>query len=194
MKVAQSCPTLCDPMDSMEFSRPEYWSGLPCPPQGIFPTQGSNPGLLHCRQILSQLSYENIGVGSLSLLQRIFPTLGSNPGLPHCRQILYHLSHKGSPTLSLRAVKISSNINTPTQINLRNFSFSITKEGEISEYLTWVYWGNINKIFSRPRKSLHKGSGERKCLLSEKHYTECDVLRRQYTKRLQEQKGISLFL
>ena len=30
VKVAQSCPTLCDPMDyiqSMDFSRPEYWSG-----------------------------------------------------------------------------------------------------------------------------------------------------------------------
>ena len=26
VKVAQSCPTLWDPMDSMEFSRPEYWS------------------------------------------------------------------------------------------------------------------------------------------------------------------------
>ena len=25
--------------------------------QGIFPTQGSNPGLLHCRQILYQLSH-----------------------------------------------------------------------------------------------------------------------------------------
>ena len=28
VKVDQSCLTLCDPMDfSMEFSRPEYWSG-----------------------------------------------------------------------------------------------------------------------------------------------------------------------
>ena len=29
VKVTQSCPTLCDPMDYpvMEFSRPEYWSG-----------------------------------------------------------------------------------------------------------------------------------------------------------------------
>ena len=26
--------------------------------QGIFPTQGSNPGFLHCRWILYQLSYE----------------------------------------------------------------------------------------------------------------------------------------
>ena len=32
--------------------------------QGIFPTQESNPGLLHCRQILYPLSHE----GSLSLL------------------------------------------------------------------------------------------------------------------------------
>ena len=36
---------------------------------------------------------QNIGVGSLSLLQEIFPTQGSNPSLPHCRQILYQLSH-----------------------------------------------------------------------------------------------------
>ena len=27
--------------------------------QGIFPTQGSNPGLLYCRQILYQLSHKN---------------------------------------------------------------------------------------------------------------------------------------
>ena len=40
---------------SMGSSRQEYWSGLPCPPQGIFPTQGWNPRLLqllHCRRIL----------------------------------------------------------------------------------------------------------------------------------------------
>ena len=28
---------------SMRFSRQEYWSGLPCPPSGDLPTQGSNP-------------------------------------------------------------------------------------------------------------------------------------------------------
>ena len=40
--------------------------------QGIFPTQGSNPGLFHCRQILHQLTHQektkNTGVGSRSLL------------------------------------------------------------------------------------------------------------------------------
>ena len=32
---------------SMGFSRQEYWSGLPCPLQGIFLTQGLNSHLLH---------------------------------------------------------------------------------------------------------------------------------------------------
>ena len=32
---------------SMEFSRQEYWNGLPFPPPGIFKTQGSNSCLLH---------------------------------------------------------------------------------------------------------------------------------------------------
>ena len=30
--------------------------------QGIFPTQGMNPGLLHCRRILYQLSYQGIRI------------------------------------------------------------------------------------------------------------------------------------
>ena len=45
---------LCDPMDchppgsSVHGSpRQEYWNGLPFPPQGIFPNQGSNLRLLH---------------------------------------------------------------------------------------------------------------------------------------------------
>ena len=40
---------------------------------------------------------QNIGVGSLFLLQGIFPTQGLNPGLPHGRRILYQLNYQGSP-------------------------------------------------------------------------------------------------
>ena len=70
--------------------------------QGLFPTQGSNPGLPHCRGILHQLSHKgskpkNTGVGSLSLLQGIFPTQESNWGLLYCRRILCQLSYQGSP-------------------------------------------------------------------------------------------------
>ena len=39
---------------------------------------------------------QNIGVGSLSLLQGISPTQGLNPGLPHCRWLLYQLSRRGN--------------------------------------------------------------------------------------------------
>ena len=73
-----------------------------CLLQGIFPTQGSNPGLLHCRWIVYHQTVKppekpmNTGVGSLSLLQGIFPTQESNWGLLHCRRILYQLSHPGS--------------------------------------------------------------------------------------------------
>ena len=56
--VAQSCPTLCNPMDQ---SLPGSSGNLPGNNtevgchfllQGIFPTQGLNPGALHCRQTI----------------------------------------------------------------------------------------------------------------------------------------------
>ena len=33
---------------SMEFSKQEYWSWLPCPPPGDLPDPGIKWGLLHC--------------------------------------------------------------------------------------------------------------------------------------------------
>ena len=49
-KVAQSCLTLCDPVDSgyqappsMGFSSREYWSGLPFPSPGDLPDRGMEP-------------------------------------------------------------------------------------------------------------------------------------------------------
>ena len=36
----------------MEFSRQEYWSGLPFPSPGDIPDPGIEPVLLHCRGIL----------------------------------------------------------------------------------------------------------------------------------------------
>ena len=45
---------------SRRFSRQGYWSRLPFPSPGIFPTQGSNPGLPHCRQTLYHLSHQEV--------------------------------------------------------------------------------------------------------------------------------------
>ena len=47
--VAQSCPTLCDPVDCspagsfVGFSRQQYWSGLPFPSLGGLPDPGIEP-------------------------------------------------------------------------------------------------------------------------------------------------------
>ena len=77
--------------------------------QGIFPSQGSNPGLPHCRWFLYQPQGKpkNTGVGSLSLLQWIFPTEESNHGLLHCRQILYLPSEPPGKPMLVSAVQQS---------------------------------------------------------------------------------------
>ena len=105
--VTWSCPTLCNPMNcsreaplAMEFSRQEYWSGLPCLPLGDLSNPGIEPRSL-ILQVDSLLSEppgkpKNTGVGSLSLLQGIFLSQESNRGILHCRWIPYHLSYQGS--------------------------------------------------------------------------------------------------
>ena len=63
--VTQLCLTLCDPKDCSPPASAVHGdssgknNGVGCHAllKGIFPTQGSNPGLAHCRQILYRLSY-----------------------------------------------------------------------------------------------------------------------------------------
>ena len=57
--VAQSCPTLCNPwpvamrlLCPWDFSGKNSGVGCHALLRGMFPTQGSKPGLPHCRQIL----------------------------------------------------------------------------------------------------------------------------------------------
>ena len=58
--LSQSCPTLCDPRDYNPWNALGQNTGVGISSllQGIFPTQGSNPRLLHCRWILYQLSHK----------------------------------------------------------------------------------------------------------------------------------------
>ena len=75
--VAQSCPTLCDPMDDS-------------PPGSSVHEESLTKNTRVCCHAL--------------LLQGIFPTQGLNPGFPHCRQILSCLSHQGSPRILQQVV------------------------------------------------------------------------------------------
>ena len=66
MLVIQSCLTLCNPMDWSPQGSSVHGiflgknTGMGCRflLQGIFPTQGSNSGLLHCRWILYRLRHQ----------------------------------------------------------------------------------------------------------------------------------------
>ena len=78
--VAQSCPTLCHPIDYILLGSSVH---------------GDSPD-------------KNTGVGCHAFLQGIFPTQEMNPILLHCRQILYCLSNQTSPLFLLYLVKSHS--------------------------------------------------------------------------------------
>ena len=58
VKVTQSCPTLCDSYSPWNSPGQNTGVGSVSLLQKIFQTQGSKPGLRHCRQILYHLSHK----------------------------------------------------------------------------------------------------------------------------------------
>ena len=134
VKVSQSCPTLCNPMDytvhgilqarilewiAFPFSRgssqPRDQTQVSCIAGGFFTTESPGKPLKGSEKWSESHSVvsnslqphglyspwispgQNTGVGSHFFFWVIFPSQGSNPDLPHCRWILYQLSHQGSP-------------------------------------------------------------------------------------------------
>ena len=77
--VTPSCPTLCDPMDCsppgssvhrlLQAKNTGVGGHSLC--QRIFPTQGLNPGLLHCRQFLYRLSHQVYALSKYFLKLRL---------------------------------------------------------------------------------------------------------------------------
>ena len=81
--VTQLCLTLCDTMYcsspcSSPGDSPGKNTGVGCHAllQGIFPTQGSNPCLPHCRWILYRLSHEANGLGERDREEKADATQG----------------------------------------------------------------------------------------------------------------------
>ena len=93
VKVTQSGLTLCDPMDYIVHGVLHAgileWIAVPSP--GIFPTQGSNPGLPSCRRILYQLSHKGSPFGNEAKCSNFSAILMSFPDT----NIWFHFSqHK----------------------------------------------------------------------------------------------------
>ena len=85
-----SCPTLCNPMDcnpprsSVHGESPGKNTGVGCHAllQGIFPTQGLNPGLPHCRQVLYHLSHQGSPTKNYT---KVFDCRELVSLIPHCQ-------------------------------------------------------------------------------------------------------------
>ena len=100
MRVAQSCPTLCNPIDytvhGILQARKLEWVAFP------FSRGSSNPGIEPKSPTLQADSLtaepqgkpKNTRVGSLSLPQRIFLTQELNWNLLHSRWMFYQLSYQ----------------------------------------------------------------------------------------------------
>ena len=116
--VIQLCPTLCNPMgcsppgSSVHGDSPGKNTGVGCHAllQGIFPNQGWNPGLPHCRWILYCLSHQ----GSPRTLEWLsypspgdLPDPGIEPGSPALQADSLPAELPGKP-LDGRHSKLSS--------------------------------------------------------------------------------------
>ena len=112
--VSRSVVWLWDLMDCRlpgslpaEFSRQEYWSGLPFLLQGIFPNQGLNLSLLHFRQILYYLSHQ----GNSIYIKSLYRYLKNSVIFKDIREQTHHFENLNShyPAFSVRTVILKRN-------------------------------------------------------------------------------------
>ena len=89
---------------SMEFSREEYWSGLPCPPPRDLPAQGLNPRLLRLLHWQAD-SLPLCHLGRHSLSNSFVLILSS-------QWLLHILRTKPTPTQGLPWIIRSSNVHS----------------------------------------------------------------------------------
>ena len=137
-----SCLSLCNPMDYSppgSFVHGDYPgknTGVGCHAllQGIFPNQGLNPGLLHCRQILYHLSHQ----GSSSEYQELKPNHKLKLRIcEHKNQILiFHVLRTKSFFI----------LNEPVQTYL------------MFPFLKWVKWSAYTSLLNFPGGSDGKES------------------------------------
>ena len=114
----KSCLTLYDPTDT-RLLRPWDFLGKStgvschCLLPGIFPTQGLNPGLLHCRQMLYCLSHQGSPTQLIFFfLRNLFNNILT--GLLPCRELVRHSTRdKGHEEGGSAYAKAVSSLRSP---------------------------------------------------------------------------------
>ena len=105
-EVAQSCLTLCDPMDCIVpgilQARILEWVAFPFARGSSKPRDQTQVSFIAGGYLTAepQGKPKNTGEGGLSLLQGIFLTQELIWDLLHCRWILYQPSYEGKPSTS----------------------------------------------------------------------------------------------
>ena len=100
VRVVQSCPTLCGPMDYIVHgilqARILEWVAVPFSRGSSQPRDQTQVSRIAGGFFTSWATRkaQEYWSGSLSLLQQIFQTQKSNWGLLHCRWILYQLGYR----------------------------------------------------------------------------------------------------
>ena len=132
-------------IQSMEFSRLECWSIFSLL-QGLFPTQGSNPGLPNCKRIVYQLRTK----GSPSTTAAAAKSLQSCPTL--CDPI--DGSPPGSPSLGLSRQEHWNGLPFPSLVHeSEKWKWSRLVKSDSKPVLKWSFaisqtcwtWGLTNK-------------------------------------------------
>ena len=100
--------------------------------QGIFPTQGSNPGLLHCRQILYQLSHKGSPIYYLSMYNIYAPS-------SFCVSFDGHLQASFMSWLLLSSAVVNTGVHVSFQISFCLFRVCAQE---------WIARSYGNSIFS----------------------------------------------
>ena len=157
----------------MEFSRQFLL-------QGIFPTQGSNPGLLHCRQTLYHLSHQGSPITGFSSVQfsrsvvsdSLQPMNCSTPGLPVHHQLpeltQTHVHRVGDAILPPipPSIRVYSNESTLCMMwpKYWSFSFSISPSKEIPGLIFRMDWLDLLAV-QGTLKSLLQHHGSKRSIL-----------------------------
>ena len=147
--LTQLCPTLCSPMDcirpvsSVCGDSPGRNTGVGCHAllQGLFPTQGSNPGLPHCRQILYCLIHQGnpkksreVCLFDEKLINTKLPPISMAPLLSQ-KAVRWYLSETHS-ALHVPKVEAGGTITTWQLGKLRHKKLQLHKDWGCMEF--WV--------------------------------------------------------
>ena len=124
---------------SMGFSRQEYWSRLPFPSPEDLPDPGIEPGLLYCRRILYQVSYQ--GKASEGELK------GSLKKWLNCCNLMIHFHGRGGASYGWTKTVICSQMESTPSIDAVKTRWNDKKGFRMLHKLYQTSWSSRGRVW-----------------------------------------------